>query len=91
MIATHRFDHDDCGENLFTWAPHHRERAEIKFHAALRAKNQQPLQAIEILGSRHDGPMSEVLAQTDYIWVMDHSYGKLERLTTTKSILDRHL
>ncbi|MFB6365850.1 hypothetical protein ACFCP7_17590 [Paenibacillus elgii] len=40
----------------------------------------QPLKAIESIGSKHDGPMSESLSHTDYIMVMDRAYGKLERL-----------
>ncbi|WP_443146914.1 hypothetical protein [Paenibacillus sp. 23TSA30-6] len=34
--------------------------------------------------SKHDGPVSEALAQPDYIVVMDRAYGKLERLDDFK-------
>ncbi|MET3212225.1 UNVERIFIED_CONTAM: hypothetical protein ABIC26_005247 [Paenibacillus sp. PvR008] len=39
---------------------------------------------IETLGSKHDGPICEALAQPDYILVMDRAYGKLERLDDFK-------
>ncbi|ALP35819.1 hypothetical protein ASL14_06190 [Paenibacillus sp. IHB B 3084] len=35
---------------------------------------------VETLGSKHNGPVSEALAQPGYIVVMDRAYGKLERL-----------
>lgn len=57
------------------WAPYHGERAGIKLQVALRAEIGQPLQVVETLGSKHDGPMSEALAQPDYILVMDRAYG----------------
>ncbi|MET3211347.1 UNVERIFIED_CONTAM: hypothetical protein ABIC26_004314 [Paenibacillus sp. PvR008] len=36
------------------------------------------------MGSKHDGPVSETLAQPDYILVMDRAYGKLDRLDDFK-------
>ncbi|MDQ0494871.1 IS4 family transposase [Paenibacillus brasilensis] len=72
------------GKTRLPWAPYHGERAGIKLHVALRAQNGQPLQVVETLGSKHDGPMSEALTQPDYIVVMDRAYGKLERLDDFK-------
>ncbi|MFK4303099.1 hypothetical protein ABH892_003219 [Paenibacillus sp. RC254] len=72
------------GKTRLPWAPYHGERSGIKLHVALRAQNGQPLQVVETLGSKHDGPMSETLAQPDYIVVMDRAYGKLERLDDFK-------
>ncbi|MCP3776764.1 transposase, partial [Paenibacillus sp. MZ04-78.2] len=68
------------GKTRLPWAPYHGERAGVKLHVALQAENLQPLKAIESIGSKHDGPMSESLTHTDYIMVMDRAYGKLERL-----------
>ncbi|MGG1652204.1 IS4 family transposase [Paenibacillus sp. NRS-1780] len=73
------------GKTRLPWAPYHGERAGIKLHVALRAESAQPLQVIQTLGSRHDGPVSEALAQPDYIVVMDRAYGKLERLDDFKT------
>ncbi|WP_416145687.1 transposase [Paenibacillus polymyxa] len=72
------------GKTRLPWAHYHGERAGIKLNVALRAEDGQPLQVVETLGSKHDGPMSEALAQPDYIVVMDRAYGKLERLDEFK-------
>jgi len=72
------------GKTRLPWAPYHGERAGIKLHVALRAETGQPLNVMETIGSRHDGPVSEQLEHTDYIMVMDRAYGKLERLDRYK-------
>ncbi|MEK3725874.1 IS4 family transposase [Paenibacillus sp. FSL H8-0034] len=72
------------GKVRLPWAPYHGERAGIKLHVALRAETQQPLQVVETVGSRHDGPVSESLTQSSFILVMDRAYGKLERLDRYK-------
>lgn len=72
------------GKTRLPWAPYHGERAGIKLHVALQAENEQPLNVIQSVGSKHDGPMSEGLSDTDYIMVMDRAYGKLERLDRYK-------
>ncbi|MCE5173480.1 IS4 family transposase, partial [Paenibacillus profundus] len=72
------------GKTRLPWAPYHGERAGIKLHVALQAGNQQPLNVVETVGSKHDGPMSEQLADSAYILVMDRAYGKLERLDRFK-------
>jgi IS4 transposase len=72
------------GKTRLPWAPYHGERAGIKLHVSLQAENEQPLNVIETLGSKHDGPVSEGLTQADYIMVMDRAYGKLERLDRFK-------
>jgi len=72
------------GKTRLPWAPYHGERAGIKLHVALQAENGQPLDVIESIGAKHDGPISEGLAHADYIMVMDRAYGKLERLDRYK-------
>lgn len=72
------------GKTRLPWAPYHGERAGIKLHVALQAENEQPLNVIESIGSKHDGPVSEGLNHADYIMVMDRAYGKLERLDRYK-------
>lgn len=72
------------GKTRLPWAPYHGERAGIKLHVALQAENQLPLNAMETVGSKHDGPISEELADSSYILVMDRAYGKLERLDRYK-------
>jgi hypothetical protein len=72
------------GKARLPWAPYHGERAGIKLHVALQAETQQPLQVVETVGSRHDGPVSESLTQSSFILVMDRAYGKLERLDRYK-------
>jgi hypothetical protein len=72
------------GKTRLPWAPYHGERAGIKLHVSLQAENGQPLNAIESIGAKHDGPVSEGLAHADYIMVMDRAYGKLERLDRYK-------
>lgn len=72
------------GKTRLPWAPYHGERAGIKLHVALQAESGQPLNVIETVGSKHDGPVSEGLSHVDYIMVMDRAYTKLERLDRYK-------
>jgi IS4 transposase len=72
------------GKTRLPWAPYHGKRAGIKLHVALRAETAQPLNVVETVGSRHDGPLCEQLTHPDYIMVMDRAYGKLERLDRFK-------
>lgn len=72
------------GKTRLPWAPYHGERAAIKLHVALQDRNMQPLNVTETVGSKHDGPVCELLENTDFIMVMDRAYGKLERLDRYK-------
>lgn len=72
------------GKTRLPWAPYHGERAAVKLHVALQAKNGQPLGVTETIGARHDGPVCEILENPDFIMVMDRAYGKLERLDRYK-------
>lgn len=82
-----------CGLPVVHYSRFSTKAAEVPFSVfkelfhilALRSENGQPLQVVETLGSKHDGPMSEALAQPDYILVMDCAYGKLERLDHFKT------
>lgn len=47
------------------WAPYHGERAGIKLHVAIQAENKQPLNVIQSVGSKHDGPMSEGMSDKE--------------------------
>ncbi|MFC6652701.1 transposase [Paenibacillus rhizoplanae] len=55
------------GKTRLPWALFHGERAGIKLHMALSAGTEQPVQVIETIGSAHDGPIGEQLANKDYI------------------------
>ncbi|GAC43464.1 IS4 family transposase [Paenibacillus popilliae] len=52
------------GKTRLPWAPFHGERAGIKLHVALHAASGQPQNVIETVGSRHDGPVGEELADS---------------------------
>ncbi|WP_157685418.1 IS4 family transposase [Paenibacillus donghaensis] len=67
------------GKTRLPWALFHGERAGIKLHVAFAADTEQPVQVIETLGSAHDGPVGESLANKDYILVNDRAYGKIKR------------
>ncbi|SFM55745.1 hypothetical protein SAMN03159341_1514 [Paenibacillus sp. 1_12] len=71
------------GITLLPWAPYHCEQAGTKLHVALQAET-QPLEDVETVGSRQDGPVSESLNQSSFILVMDRAYGKQERLDRYK-------
>jgi hypothetical protein len=73
------------GKTRLLWAPYHGERAGIKLHVAFHAESGQPQQVVETVGSRHDGPIGEVLANPEFIIVQDRAYGKIERLDRYKS------
>lgn len=61
------------------WALFHGERAGIKLHVAFAAATEQPVQVMETIGTAHDGPIGEKLADKDYILVNDCAYGKIKR------------
>ncbi|MFB5762050.1 IS4 family transposase [Paenibacillus medicaginis] len=67
------------GKNRLPWALFHGERAGIKLHVAFAAATEQPVQVIETIGTAHDGPVGEKLADKDYILVNDRAYGKIQR------------
>ena len=67
------------GKTRLPWALFHGERAGIKLHVALDAATEQPVQVIETIGTVHDGPIGEKLADKDYIIVNDRAYGKIKR------------
>ncbi|WP_242069277.1 IS4 family transposase, partial [Paenibacillus dendritiformis] len=72
------------GKTRLPWAPYHGERSGIKLHVSLQAQCDSPLNVVETVGSKHDGPLCESLTHLDYIMVMDRAYGKLERLDRFK-------
>lgn len=67
------------GKTRLPWALFHGERAGIKLHVALDAATEQPVQVIETIGTAHDGPVGENLANKAYILVNDRAYGKIKR------------
>jgi Transposase DDE domain len=67
------------GKTRLPWALFHGGRAGIKLHVALDATTKQPTQVIETIGTAHDGPIGELLANKDYILVNDRAYGKIKR------------
>lgn len=48
-------------------------------HVAFAAATKQPVQVMETIGTAHDGPVGEKLADKDYILVNDRAYGKIKR------------
>ncbi|MCM3288701.1 IS4 family transposase [Paenibacillus sp. MER 180] len=73
------------GKTRLPWAPFHGERAGIKLHIAFHTASGQPQNVIETVGSRHDGPVGEELADSAYIIVQDRAYGKIERFDRYKT------
>jgi hypothetical protein len=67
------------GKTRLPWALFHGERAGIKLHVALDAATEQPVQVTETIGTAHDGPIGEQLANKAYILVNDRAYGKIKR------------
>lgn len=67
------------GKTRLPWALFHGGRAGIKLHVALVASTEQPVQVIETIGTVHDGPVRELLANKAYILVGDRAYGKIKR------------
>ncbi|TXK65375.1 IS4 family transposase [Paenibacillus sp. N3.4] len=67
------------GKTRLPWALFHGERAGIKLHVALDAVTEQPVQVTETIGTAHDGPIGEQLANKSYILVNDRAYGKIKR------------
>jgi Transposase DDE domain len=72
------------GKARLPWAPFHGERAGVKLHVAFHAASGQPQNVVETVGSRHDGPVGEELANSAYILVQDRAYGKIERFDRYK-------
>jgi hypothetical protein len=68
-----------AGKSRLPWALFHGQRAGIKLHVALDATSEQPVQVIETIGTVHDGPIGEKLANKNYILVNDRAYGKIKR------------
>lgn len=67
------------GKNRLPWAPFHSSRAGVKLHVAFDMAKGRPQHVVETVGSRHDGPVGEELANPAYILVQDRAYGKIER------------
>jgi hypothetical protein len=67
------------GKTRLPWAPYHGERAGVKLHVALDLATSLPVQVQESVGSRHDSPVGEELADPNYTLVQDRAYGKIER------------
>lgn len=67
------------GKTRLPWALFHGGRAGIKLHVAFDAATEQPVQVIETIGTAHDGPIGEQLANKAYIMVNDRAYGKIKR------------
>jgi hypothetical protein len=67
------------GKNRLPWAEYHGKRAGIKLHVALDAQTEIPVQVVESIATKHDGPMGEQLANQEYTLVQDRAYGKIER------------
>lgn len=73
------------GKTRLPWASYHGERAGVKLHVAFHAASGQPHNVVETVGSRHDGPVGEELADSAYILVQDRAYGKIERFDRYKT------
>jgi hypothetical protein len=72
------------GKTRLSWAPYHGERAGIKLHVALTEANTMPMNVVETVGIRHDGPIGEELVDDRYIIIADRAYGKIERFDRYK-------
>jgi hypothetical protein len=72
------------GKTRLPWALYHGQKAGIKLHVALEAATNMPLQVVETVGTKHDGPIGEQLADQQYILVQDRAYGKIERISNRR-------
>lgn len=74
------FDHDDFGQTRFPWTAYHGKRTGVKLQVAYSPELELPMDVIETIGLRHDGPVGKALADKRYIFVEDRAYFKIERL-----------
>jgi hypothetical protein len=72
------------GKKRMPWAKFKGEKSGVKLHVALNVGQMIPSQVEETIASRHDGPIGEKLANSEYILVEDRAYGKLARFDEFK-------
>jgi hypothetical protein len=87
IAIAYRFDNNDCGQSSFalssiSWRT---SRSECEAACCLPRASGQPQNVVETVGSRHDGPVGEELANSAYILVQDRAYGKMERFDRYKT------
>lgn len=52
----------------------------MKLHVAYLSEQDSPMDTVETIARRHDGPVGEALADRRYILVEDRAYFKIERI-----------
>ncbi|BAU27211.1 IS4 family transposase [Aneurinibacillus soli] len=67
------------GKPRLPWALYHGKRAGIKLHVAFDPDQETPVHVIESIGSKHDSPFLDQLANPSFLLVADRAYGKIER------------
>ncbi|MFZ3591897.1 IS4 family transposase, partial [Bacillus sp. DJP31] len=68
------------GKSRLPWAVFHGERSGIKFHVSFTPETNMPLNVIETIGLKHDGPVGEGLADKRFVLVEDRAYFKIKRI-----------
>lgn len=68
------------GKSRLPWAVYHGERSGIKLHVGYLPELEMPIKVVETIGTKHDGPVGEQLADDRYILVEDRAYFKIKRL-----------
>lgn len=68
------------GKNRLPWAVFHGERSGIKLHVSFTPETNMPLNVIETIGLKHDGPIGEGLVDKRFVLVEDRAYFKIKRI-----------
>lgn len=68
------------GKSRLPWAPYHGERAGVKLHVSYSPEQSSPMDVVETIGLRHDGPVGEQLTDIQQVLVEDRAYFKIERI-----------
>ena len=67
------------GKTRLPWAVYHGERAGIKLHVSFTNETGMPLQVVETIGLKNDGPIGKKLEDKRFILVGDRAYFSIEK------------
>lgn len=68
------------GKTRLPWAVYHGERLGIKLHVSLSNDTAMPLQVVETIGLKHDGPIGIELEDKRFILVGDRAYFSIDKV-----------
>lgn len=68
------------GKTRLPWAVYHGERSGIKLHVSFSLETKMPLEVIETVGLKHDGPVGRRLADKRFVLVEDRAYFSIKQV-----------